>query len=250
MEYIAHERWQKESRPFADVVDLAHQRHALMEPEDRFTHLNKYAYANIENQNHLASLRRDSEGNQFLGVLSDHAFDQLCHRVAPTRNFAGYMRACPPNLRVVNLNHWIHNNGNGEKDALLRTVKGDTPIIRAVLSGRYEVFDDLELVEALHDLPRIQDARVRWLDISETSSHFRITWPEEKAAIRVGDVVERGIHISNSEVGCRAVRIQPLLFRLKCTNGLIGSDGIGDSYFIRHIGKGDRIRQLVGEAGG
>ena len=219
MEYIAHERWQNDSRLFADVVTLAHQRHALMKPEDRFTHLSRFAYANIENKNHLAALRRDSGGNQFLGMLTDHAFDQLAHRIAPTRNFCAYAKACPPNLRTINLNYWLHHNGNGDKDILLRTVKGETPIIRAVLSGRYEVFDDLELVEALHDLPRIADAQVRWLDVSETSSHFRITWPEERAAIKVGDVVERGIHISNSEVGCRAVRIQPLLFRLKCTNG-------------------------------
>ena len=77
MEYIAHERWSNETKPFADVVDLTRQRHALMEPEDWFTHLNKYAYANVEGRNALAGLRRDSEGNQFLGTLSDHAFDQL-----------------------------------------------------------------------------------------------------------------------------------------------------------------------------
>ena len=118
---IAHERWNNQTKPFTDVVDLSRERHAQMSPEDRFTHLNKYAYANIEGRNALAALRRDSEGNQFLGMLTDHAFDQLAHRVAPTRNFCAYAKACPANLRTINMNYWLHHNGNGDKDALLRS---------------------------------------------------------------------------------------------------------------------------------
>jgi hypothetical protein len=40
-----------------------------------------------------------------------------------------------------------------------------------------------------------------------------------------GDVVQAGVVVSNSEVGCGSLSVQPLVFRLVCRNGLIASDG-------------------------
>ena len=39
-----------------------------------------------------------------------------------------------------------------------------------------------------------------------------------------GDVVQAGVVVSNSEVGCGMLSVQPLAFRLVCSNGLIASD--------------------------
>ena len=39
-----------------------------------------------------------------------------------------------------------------------------------------------------------------------------------------GDIVQAGVMISNSEVGLGAVSIQPLVYRLVCTNGMIVND--------------------------
>lgn len=36
--------------------------------------------------------------------------------------------------------------------------------------------------------------------------------------VRKGDIVQAGVMISNSEVGLGAVSIQPLVYRLVCTN--------------------------------
>ena len=39
-----------------------------------------------------------------------------------------------------------------------------------------------------------------------------------------GDVVQAGVVVSDSEVGCGMLSVQPLAFRLVCGNGLIASD--------------------------
>jgi hypothetical protein len=39
-----------------------------------------------------------------------------------------------------------------------------------------------------------------------------------------GDIVQAGIVITNSEVGCGTLSVQPLIYRLVCKNGLIASD--------------------------
>ena len=45
-----------------------------------------------------------------------------------------------------------------------------------------------------------------------------------KSEISVGDVVESGITISNSEVGYGSVSITPFIYRLVCSNGLKVND--------------------------
>ena len=42
--------------------------------------------------------------------------------------------------------------------------------------------------------------------------------------VRKGDIVQAGVMISNSEVGLGAVSIQPLVYRLVCTNGMVVND--------------------------
>ena len=243
--------------PFSQVLDLVETRSNRARPEDRYARLNKFAFVATPERNGLVELKKDADGPSGLqAVLSDHAFGQLAARVGPTNGSVAYLRHCPPRLRTLNVNHWMQHNAP-EDDTLLRTVRGHyaegsglpegTPTVRAVLSGRYEPFDDLDLVRAMEGLPRIDQAVVRWADVNDLTTHVRLTWPEDRVQLRVGDVVERGVHISNSEVGARSVRIQPLVFRLVCLNGMLAPSKMG-GYAIRHVGNGDRVRQLVAEA--
>lgn len=52
-----------------------------------------------------------------------------------------------------------------------------------------------------------------------------------------GDYVQAGVVISNSEVGLGAVSVQPLLYRLVCTNGMVVND-FGERK--NHIGRATR----------
>jgi hypothetical protein len=60
-----------------------------------------------------------------------------------------------------------------------------------------------------------------------------------KAEISVDDVVQAGFVISNSEVGLGSLKVEPLIYRLVCKNGLIVKDYAQKRY---HVGK-----QIEGE---
>jgi len=55
--------------------------------------------------------------------------------------------------------------------------------------------------------------------------------------------VQSGISISNSEVGCGSLRIEPLVFRLACLNGMIIADAGLRKY---HVGRNDNDMDAEG----
>jgi len=168
-------------------------------------------------------------------MLQPHAQSQLLARLEYP---AKLLSKLPERLNLMNLN-WLNQN-NAEKDCQFRVIDGDQ--VRALVSNRYEPFDHLELLEMIE--PYCPDSVVRKEFWDDQTFHLSITFPKSATAIKVGDIVEKGIHISNSEVGMRSVTILGYVFRLKCTNGAIsGGDGGGARF--RHLGNGDRIHQGV-----
>jgi len=53
-----------------------------------------------------------------------------------------------------------------------------------------------------------------------------------KEEVTVGDVVQAGLVISNSEIGLGSLRVEPLVFQLVCKNGLISKDYTQKKYHI------------------
>ena len=54
--------------------------------------------------------------------------------------------------------------------------------------------------------------------------YLKVVTPRVEFEIAPGDVVQAGIVITNSEVGCGTLAVQPLVYRLICRNGLIAAD--------------------------
>ena len=54
--------------------------------------------------------------------------------------------------------------------------------------------------------------------------YLKVVTPRVEFEIAPGDVVQAGIVITNSEVGHGTLSVQPLVYRLVCSNGLIASD--------------------------
>jgi hypothetical protein len=61
------------------------------------------------------------------------------------------------------------------------------------------------------------------------------------ADVKQGDPVQYGISISTSDVGAGSLRIEPMLFRLVCTNGLIMADSSLKKF---HIGRAIPVEEL------
>jgi hypothetical protein len=72
-------------------------------------------------------------------------------------------------------------------------------------------------------LPKIQQAgcEIKSMELTETRLYIQAVTARITGEVKKGDVVQAGIVISNSEVGCGSVRVEPMIFRLVCLNGMI-----------------------------
>lgn len=116
---------------------------------------------------------------------------------------------------------------------LVRTIDGNA---RAFLSDRYRPLDNYDLAEAILPVFHENDGyRVESCEVTERKLYIKVISDRIQASV-VGDVVQSGIVVSNSEVGCGSLKVEPLLFTLSCLNGAIANE-----YGMRrfHIGKKD-----------
>ena len=121
--------------------------------------------------------------------------------------------------------------------------------IRAFLSDRYRRLDNLELCSAV--LPIISDmngVEINSCEVTPTHMYLKVINKKMKAEVALGDVVQAGFVISNSEVGLGSLRVEPLVYRLVCKNGMICKDYMQKKY---HVGKqvtgGDESYELYSE---
>jgi hypothetical protein len=117
-----------------------------------------------------------------------------------------------------------------EETRLVRTLHGEA---RGFLSDRYRQMDNLEILTRL--LPVIQKLpAVNWaqssLQVTDQKMYLQLVDWSKPAIIKSGthermdDVLQRGVVISNSEVGLGSFSVQPLVFRQVCSNGMIISE--------------------------
>ncbi len=110
-----------------------------------------------------------------------------------------------------------------------RTISDISPqnpsVARALLSDRYRRIDNMEIATDVLPLFAGQaDMTVASSAVTSTRLYLKIVNTRLEQEVKPGDVVQAGVVISNSEVGLGAVSVQPLIYRLVCSNGLIVSD--------------------------
>jgi len=129
-------------------------------------------------------------------------------------------------LLAENINTWLHT----EDKRLVRILDGK---IRAILSDRYRVLDNYTMMfTALDELTRA-GAEVHKADLTESHLYIKAVTPKLQGEIRPGDIIQGGIILRNSEVGASRFAVEPFVLRLKCSNGMIVSEG----YSRVHLGK-------------
>ena len=174
-------------------------------------------------------------------ALRELAFSQLCSKVGAPPS---YVRGLPAKLQVACMNWGLMRQDSA---ALLRLADGE---VRALLSDRYAAADDELLLDMVADcLDRTgfrKDAVVRATAVGPHTI-MRITLPNEGVAVKVGDVIEHGIDIGNSELGLRSVQVTPITYRLVCTNGMRAWRSEA-ALRMRHIGDPARLRDQLRDA--
>jgi hypothetical protein len=108
---------------------------------------------------------------------------------------------------------------------------------RAILSDRYRPLDNILIVgAALPVLAANPDLIVTAADIGEARMYLQVVLPKLHAEIQVGDAVQYGFTITNSEVGMGAVDVKSFVYRLVCKNGMIGESVTRRYHVGRRVG--------------
>lgn len=169
------------------------------------------------------------DGKTYGYQVSDIAHQQIASRLNIPYRYYQKMQTETPELLDANVNTWLNKN---PERRMIRVLDGK---VRAFLSDRYRRLDNLELCAAV--LPVIQEmkgANIESCEVTATRMYLKVVNKKLKAEVTVGDVVQAGFVISNSEVGWGSLRVEPLVFRLVCKNGLICKDSAQKKY---HVGR-------------
>jgi hypothetical protein len=151
--------------------------------------------------------------------ITDLARRQLAEKLHIPYAYFERMRTEQPALLDRNVNTWLQCDHDRR---MLRTLSG---YVRAVLSDRYRRLDNYDL--ARHVVPilqRLPGARFESVELTATRMYLKVVTSRIEYEMAPGDIVQAGVAISNSEVGCGTLSVQPLVFRLVCRNGLVASD--------------------------
>ena len=173
----------------------------------------------VTSRESVSTMQVSAGGETLRFVISDVAHRQIADRLGIPFKYYMRMRTEFPELLDYNINGWMEEN---PEKRMLRTLNGK---LRAFLSDRYRRLDNLELVD--HVLPVIAQMKgcsIESCDITETHLYMKVINKTMKAEITPGDVVQAGFVISNSEIGLGALKVEPLVYRLVCRNGMICKD--------------------------
>ena len=134
-----------------------------------------------------------------------------------------------PQLLAQNVNAWFQREPSVR---MIRTIEGTA---RAFLSNRYRRIDNLDIASIV--LPVLQDMEGMHFEscqLTESRMYIKVVNTRLEAEVVPGDIVQSGIIISNSEVGLGSVSIQPLIYRLVCSNGMVVNEAAARR---NHVGR-------------
>lgn len=180
-------------------------------------------------------------------ATSELANRQIGERLAIPARYFERMQTEAPALLARNVNHWLQAN---PEPRLIRTLDGTA---RAFLSNRYQRIDNVHVAEVilpiLAETPGIEivstEITERKLYIKAKSTAIRA---EVKGSRRVGDVVEAGICVTNSEVGLGAVSVQPFYFFLACLNGMVrNKEGLRSAHIGTRLDVDEHLASILAD---
>lgn len=160
--------------------------------------------------------RIDGETGVEMFGATDTFHGQLASYAGIPKAYYDTMRREAPELLTKNVNHWLHVK---PQPRMVRTLDGNA---RAFLSDRYRALDNFELLQAI--LPEFTEhtgLEIVSCEVTAQRMYVKALSPRIRGEVKPGDEVQAGIVISNSEVGAGSLRVEPLVYRLVCLNGLI-----------------------------
>jgi hypothetical protein len=202
-----------------EVIRRENAKKDLVAPTNRITMLNDGTTIELENE------------GQYTAQENFHG--QLANHLGIPKRYYDEMSAIP-SLRAENVNAWLGHLPNGSKkheERMIRTMDGKA---RAFMSAKFRPFDNAFAIQAMSPVFETfpGNVEIKASSLTDLRMYLQIVVPTLKADVVPGDTVQYGIVITNSEVGRGALDISSLIWRLKCTNGMIGESILNR----RHVG--------------
>ena len=175
------------------------------------------------------TITNDRSGESIILKVNDVADNQIRQYLDIPAKYYEKMKQENPELLAHNVNSWFRKQ---PEVRMVRTLDGTA---RAFLSDRYHRIDNYEIAQAvLPVIAEMQDAKVESCEITDERLYIKVVNPRLTTEVVPGDIVQSGMLITNSEVGLGQFTVQPLVYRLVCTNGMVVNDA---RMSRRHVGK-------------
>jgi hypothetical protein len=139
-------------------------------------------------------------------------------------------------LREHNVNTLLRKNTD---KYTIRTVNNTA---RAVLSDRYLPVDNFMILnEVMPVFMGFPGAEIKSSSLTDKRMYMQIVFPHTTKDIVKGDAVQYGLTLSNSEVGLGAIKVESTIWRLVCSNGMIGKSIVNRKHVGRRITEEDNM---------
>jgi len=157
--------------------------------------------------------------NEFETIVLENTHEQLATKLKIPYVYYKRMLNEDSLLLEQNINTWLSKE---ERDFLVRNLDNKA---RAFLSSKYRCLDNFDLVFMMLDEIKKREGEIKQTFVSDTNIYIKAVTPKE-VEVDVGDIIQSGIIVSNSEVGRGALTVNPFIYRLVCENGMIASESL------------------------
>ena len=158
-----------------------------------------------------------ADGKQYEVAPTRHCLRQIAARSNIPAQYVDRMQGEHSPLLAENINYWWKHN---PEQRMVRTLLNGDSIARAFVSDSYRPLENADIAHYI--LPKLAnlDCEVLSCEITETRLYIQAATPRVAAKL-VGDRVQAGVVIGNSEVGAGSIFVDPLLYYLRCLNGMV-----------------------------
>ena len=170
-------------------------------------------------------------GDLFTSTVLDNAHEQVADKLKIPVQYYKRMLEFEPALLEYNINTWLSKDN---RDFLVRNLDGKA---RAFLSSKYRCLDNFDLVNMATKEIESRDGEIVQLFVNDTNIYLKAVTPRQ-VEVAVGDVIQSGIVLSNSEVGRGALTVNPFAYRLVCKNGMISDESLRKVHLGGRKGEG------------
>jgi hypothetical protein len=155
---------------------------------------------------------------EVVSTPTEHCHGQIATFTGIGKRYYEQMRDDSPALLAGNVNHWFHKEPSDKPVRRMIRTMDDTA--RAFLSDHYLRIDNEQIAEvALTVFRDVPEINVVSCDVTDKKLYIKAVFPRTEREVKVGDPVQSGVVISNSEIGLGRQRVDPFWMRLWCLNG-------------------------------